>query len=356
MKLKALSLSFLMATACATTMNAQESNYYTPKWTDNIFVSVGGGIHSINNHGFKKPAPHFNLSVGKLITPTWGVRAQINGWKQKVCAGNASLSKNFIGANLDGMVNLTSLLGGTNPDRVFEVYGFAGPMLSVAKGRDVEIDAATGSMAYTGDNELKARVGASVGLGLKYNIDSKWSIDLEARGAIAPSIFGNMSSHRKAEGTGMLTVGATYIIGGKKFARVEDRVIEKEVIKEVVREVPKEVIKEVIKEVPSAASAAVFFKIGKANISPEGKVNIKLMAKAMKANPDSKFKIAGYADKATGSASYNQKLSEKRAQAVYDALVAEGVSESQLEKVAMGGTDNMFDKNYLNRVVILEVK
>ena len=36
--------------------------------------------------------------------------------------------------------------------------------------------------------------------------------------------------------------------------------------------------------------------------------------------------------------------------------VAEGVKESQLEKVAMGGTDNMFGKNYLNRVVILEVK
>jgi OOP family OmpA-OmpF porin len=37
-------------------------------------------------------------------------------------------------------------------------------------------------------------------------------------------------------------------------------------------------------------------------------------------------------------------------------LVAEGVKESQLEKVAMGGTDKMFGKNYLNRVVILEVK
>ena len=97
-------------------------------------------------------------------------------------------------------------------------------------------------------------------------------------------------------------------------------------------------------------------KIGKAKISPEGMVNVQLMAKAIKANPNAKYKIAGFADKATGSASFNQTLSEKRAQAVYDALVAEGVKESQLEKVAMGGTDNMFGKNYLNRVVILEVK
>ena len=38
------------------------------------------------------------------------------------------------------------------------------------------------------------------------------------------------------------------------------------------------------------------------------------MAKAIKANPNAKYKIAGFADKATGSASFNQTLSEKRAQ------------------------------------------
>ena len=85
-------------------------------------------------------------------------------------------------------------------------------------------------------------------------------------------------------------------------------------------------------------------------------VNIKLMAKAMKANPNAKYKVAGFADKGTGSAAFNQTLSEKRAQAVYDALIAEGVNPNQLEKVAMGGTDPMFEKAYLNRVVIMEVK
>ena len=70
--------------------------------------------------------------------------------------------------------------------------------------------------------------------------------------------------------------------------------------------------------------------------------------------PDKKYKIAGYADKATGSSKWNQKLSEARAQAVYDALVKEGVSKDQLELVGFGGTDNMFGKNFLNRVVILE--
>ncbi|MDC1828768.1 cell envelope biogenesis protein OmpA, partial [Bacteroides uniformis] len=37
-----------------------------------------------------------------------------------------------------------------------------------------------------------------------------------------------------------------------------------------------------------------------------------------------------------------------------DALIAQGVDKDQLELVGFGGTENMFGKNFLNRVVILE--
>ena len=47
MKSKLMIASLLLAGACAANLNAQEkTNYYTPKWSDNIFVSVGGGIHA----------------------------------------------------------------------------------------------------------------------------------------------------------------------------------------------------------------------------------------------------------------------------------------------------------------------
>ena len=85
-------------------------------------------------------------------------------------------------------------------------------------------------------------------------------------------------------------------------------------------------------------------------------VNVKLMAKTMKANPTTKYKVAGFADKGTGSVEGNQTLSEKRAQAVYDALIAEGIEAERLEKVAMGGVDPLFEKAHLTRVVILETK
>ena len=360
MKNKLIALSLLLAGAC-TSINAQEAeNYYTKKWTDNIFVGAGVGVMSPLNDGFN-PTFNFNISLGKYITPTWGVRAQFSGLSQKIekqDTGFAGDTKSFAELNFDAMLNVTNLIGGYNPNRVVDLYLFAGPTMNFAKAVDTELTIrqdGTESCVFT-EEGMKTRIGATAGLGLGFNVNEKWAINLEGRFGVTPSVFGAASDYSKAEGTGRLTIGAAYTFGGKKFAKVADRVIEKEVIKEVIKEVPVEVVKEVIKEIPGKASAAIFFKIGKAVISPEGMVNVKVMAKNMKENPSATYKIAGFADKGTGSVKTNQTLSEKRAQAVYDALIAEGISADRLEKIGMGGTDPMFEKAYLNRVVILETK
>jgi outer membrane protein OmpA-like peptidoglycan-associated protein len=75
----------------------------------------------------------------------------------------------------------------------------------------------------------------------------------------------------------------------------------------------------------------------------------------MKANPDVKYVVNGYADKATGSVRTNQRISDKRAEAVYNALIKAGVSESQIEWKGLGGQPNMFDNSRaLTRVVVIE--
>ena len=187
-------------------------------------------------------------------------------------------------------------------------------------------------------------------------MNNKWAINLESRFGITPSIFGWGSDCRVAEATGRLTIGAKYTFNGINFSKPAPKTVEKIVEKEIIKEVPVEVVKEIIKEIPAEAAAAIFFKIGKSEISEEGMVNVKLMAKTMKANPTTKYKVAGFADKGTGSVEGNQTLSEKRAQAVYDALIAEGIEAERLEKVAMGGVDPLFEKAHLTRVVILETK
>lgn len=389
MKYKVLAISLLLAGA-GTAAFAQEAE---KKWTDNMYVGAGVGIMSVFNDGMNSPTFNINVQVGKNITPTWGVRGVLSGAWQSLetqSSGYSNYCKTFGELNLDATLNLINLFGGYNPDRKVDFYLFGGPTLNLSRAVSGRVEFAgediTAGIGQTTTVELepnaeyayggaKVRVGATVGLGLAYNINENWAVNLEARAGVTPSIFGMGSDCRKAEATGRLNVGFAYTFGGKNFtpatAKVDQTAINDEVnkyraelaqaqtdlanTKNALANAQKETVtKEVIKEVQVAGPRAIFFKLGSAQIDDYGKVNIQLAAKILKANPDKKYKIAGYADKATGSSAVNQKLSERRAQAVYDALIAEGVDENQIELVGFGGTDNMFGKDYLNRVVIME--
>ena len=396
MKSKLVILSLMLAGA-AMTANAQtKEKYVSEKVTDNIFVSVTGGI-SMTNSGksegkFGSPAPHITVSVGKWINPVWAIRAQGGLWRSnfdtfwskgtigdngQLMGSDNSYHKNVGQLRLDAMFNISNAIWGYNPDRLFNLSVFAGPGLTIAKGNgafEVVTNETSGTWykKLAGDNGAGAYINGSVGLQGKFNVNKYWDIDVEARGELASSYLGYLSSSRTTAGL-YFGVGATYTFGGKKFvpytSKVDIDALNAEInkyrseleqaqtdlasAKNAAANVEPEV-REVVKEVQVAGPRAIFFKIGSARLDDYGKVNIKLAAKILKENPDKKYKVAGYADKATGSASWNQKLSEKRAQVVYDALIAEGVDKDQLELVGFGGTENMFGKNFLNRVVILE--
>ena len=113
MKCKILALSVLLAGSSVASM-AQTT---IQKGSDNIFVGVGVGAMSIINDGINTPTFNMNISVGKYLTPSWGVRAQIGGaWQtlSKVQYTNYTESnKLFDEINLDGMLNVTNLIGAT---------------------------------------------------------------------------------------------------------------------------------------------------------------------------------------------------------------------------------------------------
>lgn len=383
MNYKYLALSLILASSFATA-NAQERTEC--KKPSNIYMGVGVGAMSVLNGGLNSPTFNLNVKVGKYITPVWGIRTEIGAMWQSLetqeGTGYNDYCKKFVEINLDGTLSLTNLFLKYNPERKLNFYVFAGPTMNIASAvngsetkninigityPDITIGESnqtiTGTKTETeivdkdyNTESAKARFGATAGWGLDYNLSNKWALNIENRYGVTPSIFGWGSDCRTAEATTRLTIGFKYTFGGRNFCCGKKTIVEKEIIKEVVKEVPVEVVKEIIKETPSAAAAAIFFKIGKSVISEEGMVNVKLMAKAMKKTPNTKYKVAGFADKGTGTVEINQKLSEARAQAVYDALIAEGISANRLEKVAMGGTDPMFEKAYLNRVVIMETK
>ena len=99
-------------------------------------------------------------------------------------------------------------------------------------------------------------------------------------------------------------------------------------------------------------SASVFFNTESARIaSRKDLVNVKELAELAKENGKT-LVVTGYADSKTGAPAYNQKLSEKRAQAVADELVKMGVSSDKIEVVGKGGVKDLSPISYNRRVVV----
>ncbi|MDE6037753.1 MAG: OmpA family protein, partial [Duncaniella sp.] len=97
----------------------------------------------------------------------------------------------------------------------------------------------------------------------------------------------------------------------------------------------------------------VRFKINSAYVSSEEMVNVYNVAEYLKANPDAQIVVCGYADKDTGSAAYNMKLSQRRAQAVADILTGDyGIAEDRLIIQAAGSDNQIYPTNDWNRIVI----
>ena len=77
----------------------------------------------------------------------------------------------------------------------------------------------------------------------------------------------------------------------------------------------------------------VLFDLNKAELKSSAFPNVAKLAQFLQENPDRKVIVEGYTD-STGSAAYNQSLSERRANSVMAALVRAGVEPSRI--VAQG--------------------
>ena len=115
------------------------------------------------------------------------------------------------------------------------------------------------------------------------------------------------------------------------------------------------------KEVFVNGACPAFFKINSAALSQRNKILLDLVADEINASPaDKTFTVPEgcmfvMGDKETGSAAYNQKLSEERAQAVAEYLESKGVKADRLIVKGYGATVQPFSGNIENnRVVVIK--
>jgi outer membrane protein OmpA-like peptidoglycan-associated protein len=367
---------FLLLGGIAICGHAQtKGGYHSERFKDNIYVGVGVGAQlNLNpdnlDYGIGHAVtPAVNISLGKGFTPVWGGRIQALGvWSTLysnygLAAGRYDkIEKHYADLQADLLFNITNAISGYEPSRLFTLSAFAGPGLTTAK-------------AFGKQDKVNFLVNGSVGLMGGFHLTDYIDLNIEARANVSSSIF-SRTGNAYTDGVAFISAGATYTFGGRKYeacqkvdidainaeineykASLAGKDAEMDKLRKDLAAKPAETIKEVVKTTESevAGKRVVFFKIGTYSLTAYERLNIKLVAETIKkSKSDKKYQVVGYADKATGTARLNQKLSEERAKIVYQALIEEGVSPDRLEWVGRGAQD-VFDKNELNRVVILDV-
>ncbi len=86
---------------------------------------------------------------------------------------------------------------------------------------------------------------------------------------------------------------------------------------------------------PIIINLQINFDYNSAKVKPQYMAKIKEVVEFLKANPAYKAEIQGHTD-STGPASYNKKLSEKRAKAVYNIMVKMGIDPKRLSYIGYG--------------------
>lgn len=388
MKKKLLTLSLLLVTALAFAQDQKEGGKYGPyltnKFFDNWFISVGGGIQWMYGEhddmaAFKnRITPAVDFSLGKWITPSIGVRAQFGGFTMKGlttdptakfiegpsddCAGCFEEKFNFFNLHGDLMWNLSNTIGGYRNDRTLEFIPFLGVGYARSHKKDIY--------------PVYKEASATVGLLNKIRLSQAVDFNVELKALLVNDRFDGFEIGQGIEELVSATVGFTYNFKKRGFDKYIEPVpcdytsynskiadLEKKIADadakagKLASDLATEKNKkpEVVKSVEYIASPiAVFFPINQSKLTDMDLINLGNFAEAVKKSGKT-YKILGSADKATGNKRINMKLSQDRANSVYNALVNKfGVNPAQLEVIAKGDENEPFDKPVLNRVVILE--
>ena len=115
-----------------------------------------------------------------------------------------------------------------------------------------------------------------------------------------------------------------------------------------------EEVHEVMQEVVPVEAAAVIpeaielggvsFGFDKDELSPQAKMNLDEDLQKLSSQPNLGISVKGYTD-STGPEEYNQKLSERRAQAVHDYLASKGVSPERMKTYGYGESQPVADNS-----------
>ena len=174
-------------------------------------------------------------------------------------------------------------------------------------------------------------------------------------GAAVGAGTGALVAGRGHRGTGALIGGAIGAAGGGAIGNYMDRQAA-----EMKRRLPEAAIAREGDKLYVALSSGILFDVDKTDVKPAARDSIAKAAEVLVKYPDTYITVEGHTD-STGKPEYNQKLSERRADAVRDLLVRDGVPSSRLSITGYGASDPVAENStsegrQSNRRVQLEIR
>lgn len=355
----------------------------TNSFWSNWFVQLGGDYNSwISNqeHGlglnngdsyglFDSERTTFGgaVAIGKWFTPSIGLRTKLQMWKAKQVGPQISSNKfNYWMLNEHIMFNLSNLLYGYNPNRVWNLTPFVG-----------------GGISRNCTSNIFA-MQLSAGINSSWKICNKLSVYTEFGYNRLEDDFDGVQNNKKNNSLGWNSkdnnlyaeVGITMNIGKGVWNKTidadainsmsqsqldalnaqladlssENVQLRKENAKKDTTKVTVTEIKSVKEFVTTPIS--IFFNIGKIDISSlKDLVNVRALAKYAIENK-SNILVTGYADAATGTPEINKSLSLKRANTIVEQLVLMGVSRENIKTAVFGGSETLKPIEFNRRATV----
>ncbi len=387
--MKKFLLSIALVAFSVANVAAQETSAEGLRWKgimnngfwSNWEISVAGGINATawnelggvdNQASIGDLGWQIEGGLTKWFNPILGARVQLIGGKLN--ASDDKVTSNWIMPHADAVINLSNWIGGYREDRVYYAKLFAGAGVNFVNVND----------------EAGSGFAGAAGLINTFRVCKQLDINLELKGilsagrdmprAIASSNIGKYGqiysatlgvayrfnkrnwdkAYNQEEIDGYLASIAALEAGLAEAHRNEGKLAERLAAQKAATDQAlkdNEALRaELAKRKTSVvASTALFFNLNSARLLDRAKSSMQILAETIAAAPkDQVFTLVGHADDETGSPEYNQKLSEKRAKAVYDYLVEQGVNKDQLTWKGVGSSQNIFPINSTNRVVIVK--
>ena len=324
----------------------------------NFITIQGGGQGTFTNYKFNKLlTPQVALSAGRYFNSKVGARLHVQGWQVKGAITDTYKFKAITG-DIDLLMNMTNII---NPRRTCDAFDWVmllGFGVNYGWGFD-EFNSQNNALAinpnpyYCGTKHSTYNM--RLGTQFNVNLSRNFAIGLEIDGNMKNDEF-NLKRNYNPDFQLSALLGLTY-----KFGHPEKKVVQKQEVIETyyVDEPYTETVK---KQRPvenvemSKMEKVVYYHINVSDVEQAQGIDaaVKEAADLIKTDPDAKIVVTGYADKGTGNAKINQRLSKERAEGITTKLVnIHGINPANITTSWKGDTVQPFSENDKNRCVII---